>query len=347
MPSNSRIVIALGCGFSLSVAMMPHDAAAQTACGPGTLPLIIYHAGSLSKELQSLEATFTQQVGACITDVSSGSLDAARQLTAGQQTADIFAAADYLDIDLLLKPAHYADYSILFATSDMVLGYSTNSKYADTIATAGQSFNPPMSVPDAAPNWYQQVTQSNVLVGATNPFLDPTGYRNDMIFQLAGLQYPVPDLYNTFLEHYAITRPTDVIGQTYDYEIVYESTALAAYQAAPSTFRYVHLPPSINLGSADYEQTYLQVSTVVPGLGLPNTAAKVNIPATRTAWGVTILKNAPHPATAAKFLQLLFSSAGVAVQTADGPTPISPPVVSVLDYPHLPAALKPLVSAVQ
>ena len=44
-----------------------------------------------------------------------GSVDAGRQITAGGQACDLYAPADYLDIDLFMKPAGYADFNIVFA----------------------------------------------------------------------------------------------------------------------------------------------------------------------------------------------------------------------------------------
>jgi hypothetical protein len=59
---------------------------------------------------------------------------------------------------------------------------------------------------------------------------------------------------------------------------------------------------------------------------------------------LTILKSASNSANAVKFLQLLFGPQGVALQTAAGPAPISPPIVSREDFERLPHALRPLVS---
>ncbi len=320
-------------------------ASAQTACSTNQPPLIIYHAGSLSAEFTAVEQLFTQQTGACVTDVAAGSLDAARRITAGGQPADIFAAADYLDIEYLLKPAHYANYDIVFATSRLVLAYTTASRNAGTIAATGMPFSPPNSVPQAAADWAGQVVQDGVLIGGTNPFLDPTGYRIDLVFQLAAQLYPAtPGLYNTLLNHYAVLRPADVLGTTYDYQIIYESSALAAYRANPSTYRYVALPDEVSLGAPSQEQRYNQDVTVVPGLGLQQPVSHVAIPGTQAAWGVTILETSEHKAAAAAFLQLLFSAQGEASQAALGPTPINPPVVSATDYRRLPASLKNLVS---
>jgi ABC-type molybdate transport system substrate-binding protein len=71
--------------------------------------------------------TFTCQTGVQVKDVAMGSVDAGRQVTAGGQKADLYAPADYLDIDLLMKPAGYADFNIVFARGKMVLAYSQKS----------------------------------------------------------------------------------------------------------------------------------------------------------------------------------------------------------------------------
>ncbi len=75
-----------------------HPAHAQTDCASNPNALVIYHAGSLSAEFAAVEKLFTEQTGACVTDVAAGSLGAARRISAGQGSADIFAAADYSKI---------------------------------------------------------------------------------------------------------------------------------------------------------------------------------------------------------------------------------------------------------
>ncbi len=321
-----------------------HPARAQSDCASNPNSLIIYHAGSLSAAFTAVEKLFTQQTGACITDVAAGSLDAARRVSVGQEPADIFAAADYLDISLLLQPAGLANYTIAFAKGGMVLAYTTDSRNANTIAGLDAPSSPPNSVPKAAADWYEQLVQPGVVIGGSNPFLDPSGYRADMIFQLATLCYQMPALYNTFLEHYTITRPTDALGTSYDYQFTYERSAFAAYQANPSASRYVKLSPAVSLARTRQDMRYSQAVTVVPGLGVPDGAPKVAIPATRVTWGLTILRTAPNYANAVRFLQLLFSPQGVALQSAPGPAPLSPPVVSAADYAQVPAELQPLVS---
>lgn len=339
-----RIQPALGLGSifcCLLAATAPH---AEAACASGSPQLIIYHAGSLSNEFKALEAVFTTQTGTCVTDVSAGSLDAARQIITGGQPADIFATADFLDNELLLRPAHAISYDIVFAYSPLVLAYTTSSRGAGTIVDSGATFAPPNTIPAVASSWTTILTAPSTLIGGSNPSLDPSGYRADMIFQLAALQAGTPGLYNQLLEHYTTTRTTDAIGTNYDYQITYASSAYAAYQANPTGYRYARLPSSVDLSDLSQELHYAQVSANVPGLTVP--AAHVTIPASFSAFGITVLNKAANPAAAVAFLQLLFSAQGTAVQTQVGPTPISSPYVTRADYARLPAALQPLVAQV-
>jgi molybdate/tungstate transport system substrate-binding protein len=340
MLSIRRICILL---LSAVGAFLTAGAAQAQTCASGSPQLIVFHAGSLTAALSQVESLFTQQTGVCVSDNSGGSLDVARRITAGAEPCDVFASADYAVIDLLLKPSGFADYNILFGRGGMVLAYTVNSRAAGTIAASGKNFAPPGSIPNAAADWYTQLTQTDVTIGSSNPFLDPSGYRNAMIFQLAEDRYGVPNLYDTLLRHYVVLRPSDALGQTYDYQLIYEHEALAAYKKDAADYRYVKLPRSVSLADPNENARYSQAGVVVPGLRLPGTERDVRIPATRVIWGVTVLKTAPNPDNAVKFLQLLFGDQGVALQGATGPAPISPPLVSDADYGHLPASLQSLV----
>jgi molybdate/tungstate transport system substrate-binding protein len=330
--------------LALATAVLLPFASADSACAPGTPQLIIYHAGSLTAAFSPVESLFTQQTGVCVTDVSAGSVDAARRITTGEEPCDIFASADFEDIDRLLKPAGFADYDILFGQGGMVLAYTTNSKNAATIAAPGTAFNPPGSVPAVAGDWYTQLMQSGVTIGGSHPFLDPSGYRADLIFRLTNQLYQVPNLYDLLLGHYAVIKANDVLGTTYDYQIIYQHSASAAYNAdATKSYRYALLPDEVSLSNPKLNRRYREAAITIPGLGLPDTDTTVTIPGTRVIWGLTILKGAANTANAIRFLQLLFSVQGVALQTSAGPTPISPPVVGLNDFERLPVALRSMV----
>ncbi len=319
------------------------SATAQQPCAAGQPQLIVYHAGSVSAAFKAVEKRFTEQTGACVIDVAGGSVSAARQITTGAQPCDIFASADYEVIDQMLKPAHFADYDILFARGAMVMAYTTASRNAATIAAPG-AFNPPDGVPEAAPDWATQLTQPGVVISGSHPFLDPSGYRADLIFQLAQDGSPRRDLYDTLLGHYAVGKPGDALGKAFDYQFTYEHSARAAAGADPSgTYRYVRLPDHIGMDSSSLDARYARRGITIPGLALAANTPTVRIPASRVTWGLTVMKNAPNRDNALRFLQLLFSPSGVAMQTSAGPEPISPPLVSKSDYAKLPVALQSLV----
>ena len=330
---------ALGCLLLAST-----HATAQEPCPADKPQLIIYHAGSVSAAFKAVEKAFTEQTGVCVVDRAGGSVSAARQVTIGKEPCDIFASADYEVIDRMLKPGRYADYTIRFAQGAMVMAYRTSSKHADTIAAPGE-FHPPDTVPDAASDWYKQLTAPGVVISGSHPFLDPGGYRADLVFQLTQDHAGVPDLYNTLLGHYSIGKAGDALGKTFDYQFTYEHSAQATAKAdTTGTYRYVHLPDDVGMGDSSLTAHYAKRAITIPGLALAAGTPTVRIPASRVTWGLTVMKSAPNRDNAVRFLQLLFSREGVALQTATGPTPISPPMVSRRDRARLPAALQRIVT---
>ncbi len=319
--------------------------AQESACAPGKPTLAIHHAGSLSAVLKAVEKLYTQRTGVCVTDVPGGSVAGARTVTAGRVPCDIYAAADYEIIDQMMKPAGVADYTIRFGEGAMVLAYRTTSKHAETIARG--RLDPPASIPDVAPDWYEQMIAPGVSSLGSNPFLDPGGYRADLIFQLAQAKYGVPNLYSTMLSHHIEGGYAALaLGKDYDFQFIYEHSAIAAFRNdTTGTYRFAHLPDDVGLSSASRAAQYAKVGITIPGLQIPSSAETVRIPATRVTWGLTVMKSAPHPELAVEFLKLLLGPEGVAMQAATGPTPISPAIVSRDDLSRVPAPLRSLVRA--
>jgi molybdate/tungstate transport system substrate-binding protein len=306
-----------------------------------TQQLIIYRAGSLTRAFAPVVKEFTCQTGIQVKDVAMGSVDAARQITAGGQACDLYAPADYLDIDLFMKPAGYADFNIVFAHGRMVLAYSASGLGAKKL--------PPIAEPGsqrAVAKWFEILTMPGVAIGGGNPFLDPGAYRGPMIFQLAEAYYKVPNLYNNMLEHVVIAgsdpaAPT--LGKGFDFQFTYEHNARATASTNPD-YRYVDLPDEINLSDPVKDAYYRQNAVVViPGLGTSRSARTIAVPGTHVAWGITVLKDAPNRKNAIRFLQLLLSPAGRASLNDNGPAAISPALVNPADFRKLPESLRSFV----
>jgi molybdate/tungstate transport system substrate-binding protein len=322
---------------------LPLAAVAQTpnCVPPSGQQLIIYRAGSLTRAFTPLEKAFTCQTGIRVKDVAMGSVDAGRQITAGGQACDLYAPADYLDIDLFMKPAGYATFNITFARGKMVLAYSASGLAAKKL--------PPIAEHEgsqAVAKWYEILTMPGVAIGGGNPFLDPGAYRGLMIFQLAESYYKVPNLYNNLLEHVVIAGSdpaAPALGKGFEFQLTYEHNARATAGANPD-YRYVSLPDQINLSDPARDDYYRQNALVVlPGLGTPSSARSIAVPGAHVAWGITLLKDAPNRENAIKFLQLLLGPVGKASLIDSGPEPISPALVSPADFRKLPESLRSLV----
>ncbi len=314
--------------------------------------LIIYRAGSLTRAFGPLVKTFTCQTGIQVKDVAMGSVDAGRQITAGGQACDLYAPADYLDIDLLMKPAGYANFDIVFAHGRMVLAYSEKglaAKKLPPIAEPGSApFHAPDSIPKASAKWYEILTMPGVAISGGNPFLDPGAYRGPMIFQLAEAFYKVPNLYNNMLEHVVIPGAESgaALGKGFDFQLLYAHNAEATAKTNPD-YRYVNLPDEISMADPAKDAYYKEHAVVVlPGLGTPKSARTIAVPGAHVAWGITLMNEAPNRENAIKFLQLLLSPAGTASLKDNGPTPLTPAVVSSADLHKLPESLRPLVKTI-
>lgn len=338
--------------FGLLALSLVASASGQTpdCVPPSGQQLIIYRSGSVSRAFKPLVAAFTCQTGVQVKDVTGGGVDVGRQITAGGKACDLYASADYADIDLFMKPAGYADFNIVFAQGRMVLAYSASSvaeKKLPPIAEAGSvAFNPPNSIPKASANWYEILTTPGVKIGGGQAFLDPGAYRTYLIFQLAQEYYKVPNLYNNLMEHLIIPGQDPsggpALGKRFDFMLIYEHSAQVMAGTNPD-FRYVDLPSDINLSDPAKNSYYGHAVVVVPGLQTPRSAQSITVPGTRVAWGITLMKDAPNRENAIKFLQLLLSPAGAAALKDNGPAPIYPALVSPEDLGKLPVSLRPLV----
>lgn len=352
----SKVIVRHKCVCWIVFILFALPLAAQTpSCVPLTgQTLSIYHAGSVSAVFKPLEAALTCQSGIQVEDVFGSSVGMARKCVAGPQPCDLYASADYTDIDLFLKPAGYADFTIVFAQGRMVLAYLASSLAEKKLPPIADSttgpFDPPNSVPKASANWYKILSSPGIAIGGAVPFMDPGAYRTYLIFQLAQEYYKVPLLYDTLMSHIVIpSRDGSVpaLGRLYDFQFTYEHNARAMAKKNPD-FRYVDLPEEINLSDPARNAYYSRNAVVVlPGLERPGSVQSIPVPAVSVAWGITLLKNAPNRENAIKFLQLLLGPTGVASLNENGPTPVTPAHVSSEDMRNLPEPLRPLVKSVQ
>jgi molybdate/tungstate transport system substrate-binding protein len=261
--------------------------------------LVLFVAASLTKPLQPVLDAFTAQTGIVIQRESGASLEHVRKITDLHRIPDVLLLADADVFPRYLVPAHatwYAD----FARNRMVVAYTAKSKHAGEIT------------PD---NWTTILQRGDVEVGRTDPSIAPVGYRTLLMFQLAERFYRKPKLASSLLEHspernirpnaaeLAALLAAGELDYIYDYQSVAESNG----------FRYVVLPPAIDLGDAQREKEYEEVSVQVRGASHGTTTTVRGEP---ILYGMSVPRAAPHPASANRFVAYLFSP-GVLKQLRD------------------------------
>jgi len=222
--------------------------------------------------------------------------------------ADIMASADYKVIDNLLIPDH-ADWNIRFASNQLVLCYTANSRYADEINKN---------------NWYEILCRKGVVWGHSDPNLDPCGYRSLMVMQLAVKYYKVKGLYKALLSSRPLKniRPKSVelivLLQTGDMDYAWEYRSVAVQHK----LNFLQLPEKINLGSTDdndfYKQAVVEISGKKPGTQTKKTGRAIT-------YGVTLLRKAKNRAAALAFLNFVLDpDKGLKILKKMGQPPIIP-----------------------
>jgi molybdate/tungstate transport system substrate-binding protein len=291
--------------------------------------LVIFHAGSLSVPLKTIEKNFEQMhPDLDIQREPSGSQKAARKVSDLKKPCDIMASADYKVIDKLLIP-HYADWNIRFATNQLVLCYTAGSKYAGEVN---------------AENWYEILARKGVVWGHSDPNLDPCGYRSLMVLQLAEKHYKFAGLYDRLIANRPMqnVRPKSVelisLLQTGNMDYAWEYLSVAVQHK----LKYVILPDQINLGNYKYDELYAGAVVRVTGKK-PGTF--MNIKGKSCTYGITLIKDAPNREAAVAFMAyMLDPNGGLKVLKEMGQPPFEPcrvPTAAMLG--DLPANLKPLV----
>ena len=291
--------------------------------------LVIFHAGSLTVPFAKIEKAFEAKYpGVDVQREAGGSTKMARMISEVGKPADIMASADYKVIDNNLIPG-FADWNVRFATNQLVLCYTDQSRYADQIT---------------AKNWYEILQKKEVVWGHSDQNLDPCGYRSIMVLQLAEKFYNIDGLYQKLIDNrpQKNIRPKSVelvnLLKTGNMDYAWEYMSVAIQHG----LKFVTLNDHINLGNYKYDDFYKQARVKVTG-------KKPNTWITKTGksctYGVTMIKDAPNPVAAKAFLSFLLSpDHGLKILKEMGQPPFIPGRVPSREMADkLPADIKSLV----
>lgn len=287
--------------------------------------IIVFHAGSLSVPFAEIEQAFEAKYPQYdVKREASGSVAAARKVTELKRPADVIASADYAVIDTIMIPQN-AQFNALFATNEMAIAYTDDSKFAKEIN---------------ANNWTEIVLREGVKVGHSNPNLDPCGYRSILIAKLAETYYKQDGFYEKLLGYKqsykvgdenkdkVIVRPkeTDLLGlleaKAYDYLFIYKSVAIQ------HGLKYITLPEEISLKSSLFENNYKKVTFNIDGKQ-PNEFIEKKGEA--MVYSITIPQNENSPANkkgAVAFVNFVLSDKGQEIMKKQGQDVVNPAIIT-------------------
>lgn len=284
--------------------------------------LTVLHAGSLSVPFEAAAGEFKEIYSSVdVEREPAGSRTTIRKVTELGKLADVIGSADYIAIEQLMFP-DFTEWYIIFASNEIVIAYTDESKYSDEINKH---------------NWHQILTREGVEYGHSDPDADPCGYRTLLVWQLAEQYYGMPGLYNKLMAGCPDknTRPkeTELIALLQsgelDYAFQYRSIA------RQHNLRFVELPPQINLADIQYQDLYATAEVEVAGSEPGSTQTQIGQP---IFYAITIPKNAPRSDLGIAFLKFLLGPEGQAIMEENGQSPIVPALTN--DLQKLPLELR-------
>lgn len=287
----------------------PDGSQPRSAVSPPSDPsagrIVVFCAGSLALPLDLVKARYEAQFPDREVSIEpSGSRLALRKWVQLGRHVDVVALADrYLITDEAMPED--ADWCVTFAGNRMVVAFTERAKLASQISEE---------------NWMEVLSRPGVLVGRSDPNMDPCGYRAIMVLRLADLFYP-PERGGGQIEKRVLANspPTCVRPKStelaallqakhLDYAFMYKSCAQHC------RFPSIPLPAEIDLSDPAKDESYGRVSVRASGKRPGQT---VEYRGRAIAYGVTVPRSGRRRA-GEEFVAFLLGPEGRAVFQANG-----------------------------
>lgn len=261
--------------FAGVVAAAALVAAAWTSTSSAAGTVTVLYAGSLVNVMeQQIGPAFAKAAGYGYSGFGAGSTAVANQIKGKLKQGDVFISAAPSVNNTLMGPGNgsWVTWYGEFAAAPLVIGYNPNSKFASAFKTK---------------SWWQVLPSPGLLLGRTDPLLDPKGKLTIQFINRASITLGMPNLFAQTLVSTANTA-----------QIFPEETLLGRLEAGQLDAGFFY---SVEAKAAN-------LPFVAPPLGTHYGAR----------YTVTILNNDPNPAGALAFVQFLLGPQGTAILKQDG-----------------------------
>jgi molybdate/tungstate transport system substrate-binding protein len=294
-----RALTAAILGALLATVWVSAGSAAPRRQDAGTVTVL--YAGSLVGVMeQQIGPAFAKATGYGYAGFGAGSTAVANQIKSQLKQGDIFISASPSVNNTLEGAANgnWVNWYGEFAAAPLVIGYSPNSKFASAFKTKP---------------WWQVLPTPGLLLGRTDPLLDPKGKLTIQFINRASKTLGMPNLFADTLVTTANTA-----------QIFPEETLLGRLEAGQLDAGFFY---SIEAKAAN-------IPFVAPPLGTHYGAR----------YTITILNNGPNAQGALAFAEFLLGPQGTAILKQDGFQLLNDDEIGGTKS-AVPAPLKPLLGA--
>jgi len=211
-----------------------------SALGGSSERVQVLCAGSLQSPLGELDSRLDIPVAV----EARGSAAAAQLVADGVRDPDVVALADAALFESVLDPEWYA----LVATNELAVAYGRETPAGRRIREADR--------------WFEPILAGDVVLGRTDPDLDPLGYRTLFALELAAAHYGRPDLAEAVLATSGVYPETSLLARLDTGEV----DAAVVYRSMASDHGYdtVDLPSAVDLSAPSRADSYGTVSYRLP-----------------------------------------------------------------------------------
>lgn len=269
----------------------------------------VTYAGSMGVVMdKALGPTFSQQEHVTYQGQGQGAYGMARLLASKKVVADVFVSITPGPMEIL-KQAGLVDQAVPVASTRMVIAYNPKGKYADAFNAANQ--------PGAAAPWWKVLQTPGLRFGRTDPVTDPQGQNIVFTMMLAEKYAKQPGLAHAVLGD--VQNPQQIFAEGGLLARLQSGQVDAAsgYESATRSAKlpYVALPDEINLSNPTFAHDWYDTVSFT----VKDAAGKEQVLRPQPlVFYAAVLKNAPEPEVAARFIDFMKSASGQALFEQNG-----------------------------
>ena len=217
--------------------------------------VFVMYAASLIKTFEEIIGpAFQKETKHMYQGEARGSAQVANMIIDGLRKPDFFISAGTIPIKKLMNNTNtpFAEWLVKFASAEMVISYSSNSRFYNNLEQARTGEIP----------WYEVLSEPGFKFGRTDPELDPKGYYMIITAKLANLYYNDSGIKQKILGEDRNAKqifPEEILKTILEQGQL-DAVASYKHEAIARGLPYITLPAQINLGDPTFTDFYRKAS---------------------------------------------------------------------------------------